>query len=161
MGAGLSLTCVVPPSRARWAKAAEAVLVVAGAGCSVDSGRDFRGSAGWYRIDNTDVPTDHVNFHPSSDHFLTSWGLIASMTSAFRKHVPHAGYDAVVTALFRNSQISGTLRGFVITSNIDGYFERAGVPASSIYEAHGAVNYLQCTSGGTVIRSNMPMVVLR
>ena len=128
---------MVPPSRARWAKAAEAVLVVAGAGWSVDSGPDFRGSAGWYRIDNTDVPTDHVNFHPK---FLTSWGLIISMTSAFRKHVPRAGCDAVVTALFRNSQKSGTLRGFVITSNTDGYFERAGVTASSIYEAHGAVN---------------------
>jgi NAD-dependent SIR2 family protein deacetylase len=153
----LGLSCVVPgplgeslASATSFFEAAEAVLTVAGAGCSVDSGLpDFRGSDGWYRIDNTDISMDHVDFHPGSDHFLTSWGLIASMTSAFRKHVPHAGYDAVVTALFRNSQISGTLRGFVITSNIDGYFERAGVPASSIYEAHGAVNYLQCTSVGT------------
>ena len=44
---------------------------------------------------------------------------------------------------------SGESNAFVITSNIDGFFERAGVPPASLYETHGTVHRFQCTSVGT------------
>jgi len=33
---------------------------------------------------------------------------------------------------------------FVITSNVDGHFQKAGFDDERIYEIHGSINYLQC-----------------
>ena len=44
---------------------------------------------------------------------------------------------------------SGESSAFVMTSNIDGFFERAGVPPASLYETHGTMHRFQCTSVGT------------
>ncbi len=34
---------------------------------------------------------------------------------------------------------------FVITSNVDGHFQKAGFAASRVYEVHGSIHYLQCS----------------
>ncbi len=75
-----------------------------------------------------------------------AWSLIGAMTDAFRAAEPHEGYAVITEALFRTAP---TPRAFVVTSNIDGYFSRAGVPEEFLFEAHGCVEFLQCTSVGT------------
>ena len=183
---------------------ADYVLVVAGAGASIDSNLpDFRGRGGWYSLGRTQsqengargdednrneelISMDHVDFHPDSPHLLTSWRLAVAMVHAFRHSVPHCGYLELVAALwglrgFQPANVAGTsinpsaatsplsasntpllpppstqppllsdpLNAFVITSNIDGYFERAGVPVDALYETHGTMDRMQCTSVGT------------
>jgi len=131
---------------------ADSVLVMAGAGCSMDSGLpDFRGRGGWYRLGDADVSMDHIDFHPGSVHLRTAWTLAASMVAAFQEHAPHNGYTSLVAALFpqRLQPTARRQRGFVVTSNIDGYFSRAGVPDQALFEAHGCVENLQCTTVGT------------
>jgi NAD-dependent SIR2 family protein deacetylase len=34
---------------------------------------------------------------------------------------------------------------FVLTSNVDGHFQRAGFSEGRIAECHGSINWLQCT----------------
>jgi len=38
---------------------------------------------------------------------------------------------------------------FVFTSNVDGHWKKAGVPAEKLIECHGTVDYLQCTENCT------------
>ena len=38
-----------------------------------------------------------------------------------------------------------TGKGFVLTSNVDGHFIRAGFDESIVEEIHGSINFLQCT----------------
>lgn len=92
------------------------------------------------------------------------------MVAAFRSHQPHAGYDRLAASLFPSTRASAVAkeqpanafrstaasddehlppRAFVLTTNIDNYFEASGVPTTSLLEAHGTVEYLQCTSVGT------------
>jgi NAD-dependent SIR2 family protein deacetylase len=33
---------------------------------------------------------------------------------------------------------------FVVTTNVDGHFQRAGFPAEQIWEMHGSIHQLQC-----------------
>jgi NAD-dependent SIR2 family protein deacetylase len=134
-----------------WIQTCDAVLVTAGAGCSMDSGLpDFRGRGGWYDMGESKIAMDNVDFKPSSEHLVSAWRLANAMLSAFHGAVPHEGYSALVDAIFRPSLVeSRTLDAFVVTSNIDGYFARAGVSEKYLYETHGCLNNLQCTTVGT------------
>lgn len=38
---------------------------------------------------------------------------------------------------------------FVFTSNVDGHFHKSGFDDASIYECHGSINHLQCSTGCT------------
>lgn len=128
-----------------------------------------------YQFDGKDMRMDQVDFKPASPHLLSSWNLIGAMVAAFRSHQPHAGYHRLVASLFPQtpgpapavtlaaSQTATVLkstalthaeeerypRAFVLTTNIDNYFEASGVPTALLLEAHGTVEYLQCTSVGT------------
>ena len=35
---------------------------------------------------------------------------------------------------------------FVVTSNVDGQFQKAGYPEERILEVHGSIHWLQCTT---------------
>ena len=44
---------------------------------------------------------------------------------------------------------------FVCTSNVDGYFFRAGYDSNKIYEVHGSVNNLQCMDKNCNIKNGI------
>jgi len=104
-------------------KRAPAVLIVAGAGMSVDSGLpSFRGKKGFYRVGkNNELKMDEVNFHENQNKgvdILKAWRYVVAMMSAFRDKRPHEGYDILLNTLKSKKDY------FVFTSNIDGYFKR-------------------------------------
>jgi len=145
-----------------------AVLVVAGAGFSCDSGlpyvyafthhtqtiththththtnRDFRGKKGFYRAGGTEISMEEVNFHEDQDgtDILRTWGYIVSMMSAFRNASPHLGYTYLLNMIKEKDY-------FVFTSNIDGYFIQSGFDPNRVCECHGNLNILQCSTVGS------------
>ena len=138
------------PLAARVAAAARAVrgaarlLVVAGAGMSVDSGLPaFRGEGGFYDFGGAQIAMTDVDLHPSGGKLEVAWAYLSSMLEAFETAAPHAGYALVVDRL-----LARVADGFVFTSNIDGYFRRAGLDDKRLYESHGSFDLLQCTSYG-------------
>ena len=145
---------------------ADAVLVVAGAGMSCDSGLpDYRGAEGFYRMGGQDVKMNMVDFHPERGaDFLLSMGFITTMIQDFRQKQPHEGYRVLhrlaqaksnpsssssSSSSLPSSSSSSSAQHFVLTSNIDAYFLRTGFEGTNVYESHGNCNLLQCTEGGT------------
>lgn len=121
---------------------AQAVLVVAGAGMSCDSGLpDFRGSKGFYKMGGKEISMEDVDFHDPKLR-PRAWGYITKMREAFLTAAPHQGYGAL------RRMLQGT-DFFVCTSNIDGYFARARFCALRLYECHGSLDWLQCSAVGT------------
>ena len=126
-------------------KEATSILILAGAGASVDSGLpDFRGAKGFYRYRDREIPMETINFHDDRGGDLAiSWGFILRMMNMFSTCKPHEGYD-LVRKICEQKNMKRESSTFVFTSNIDGYFERAGFDRDSVYECHGSTNYLQC-----------------
>lgn len=123
---------------------AEHILITAGAGMGVDSGLpDFRGNEGFW---NAYPPYRKLglNFYEMADPqvFLSDaalgWGFYGHRLELYRRTTPHRGFDI----LRRWSE--GMKSAFVLTSNVDGQFQKAGFSADRIYEVHGSLHFLQC-----------------
>lgn len=133
---------------AGWLRAADSLLITAGAGMGIDSGLpDFRGPAGLWaaypalgraRIDFTEIanPAAFVR-----DPRL-AWGFYGHRLALYRRTEPHGGFRELL-------ELAGRMRhgAFVFTSNVDGQFAKAGFPAGRICEIHGSIHHLQCADG--------------
>lgn len=124
---------------------ADALLVTAGAGMGVDSGLpDFRGNEGFWKA------------YPALAHSGTSfteiatpsafradparaWGFYGHRLRLYRETVPHEGFR-----LLRDFADDMPWGAFVLTSNVDGQFQKAGFKPSRIAEIHGSIHHLQC-----------------
>jgi NAD-dependent SIR2 family protein deacetylase len=126
---------------------AGALVVTAGAGMGVDSGvPDFRGDRGFWnayppyeRLGLTFV--DAANPAHFEDDPPFGWGFYGHRTVLYRATVPHRGFQ-----LLRAWAERFRLPVFVVTSNVDGQFQKAGFPPERILEVHGSIHHLQCTS---------------
>ena len=124
---------------------ADALIVAAGAGMSLDSGLpDFRGDAGLWRAYPA-LQDAGLSFERLASSAMLAqqpeivWGFFGHRLDLYRKTTPHAGY-AVLRAL-------GAARPqgvFVVTSNVDGQFVRAGFAHTQVLELHGSLHNLQC-----------------
>lgn len=130
---------------ARAIAAADALVITAGAGMGVDSGLpDFRGDQGFWkaypmyeRLGLSFV--DAANpYHFRSDPAF-GWGFYGHRTNLYRATVPHAGFT-----LLRDWIERFDLDHFVVTSNVDGQFQKAGFDEENILEVHGSIHHLQC-----------------
>ncbi len=140
-------------TNAAYARAAEevrraaALVISAGAGMGVDSGLpDFRGDHGFWkayppyeRLGLSFV--DAANPIHFDDDPPFGWGFYGHRTNLYRATVPHDGFRILLgwAARFR-------LPVFVVTSNVDGQFQRAGFPDERVLEVHGSIHHLQCTT---------------
>ncbi len=126
---------------------AEALVITAGAGMGVDSGLpDFRGDQGFWQA----YPmyqhlglsfVDAANpVHFGADPAF-GWGFYGHRTNLYRQTVPHQGF----TLLRQWGQAYGQ-ETFVVTSNVDGQFQKAGFSDQQILEVHGSIHHLQCTT---------------
>ena len=126
---------------------AEAFVITAGAGMGVDSGLpDFRGNQGFWQayppyarlglsfIDCANP--EHFERDPSF-----GWGFYGHRTNLYRDTVPHAGFHILMKWIERNRADY-----FVVTSNVDGQFQKAGFADDRILEVHGSIHWLQCTT---------------
>jgi len=131
-------------------KAADAIVFTSGAGLGVDSGLpDFRGPEGFWRAY---PPMKHLNLkfeEMSNPSWFTrdpalAWGFWGHRCDLYRRTVPHAGFE-IMKALGEEKERSG--KGyFIVTSNVDGQFIKAGFSERKLLEVHGSSQWMQCTS---------------
>lgn len=125
---------------------AKAIVITAGAGMGVDSGLpDFRGDKGFW---NAYPMYERLNLSfiqaANPEHFegdpKFGWGFYGHRTNLYRNTVPHIGFN-----LLRDWIERYELDYFVVTSNVDGQFQKAGFREDRILEVHGSIHHLQCT----------------
>ncbi|MEZ4483262.1 MAG: Sir2 family NAD-dependent protein deacetylase [Syntrophotaleaceae bacterium] len=112
----------------------------------VDSGLpDFRGPQGFWRaypmyqalgIDFVDAATP-VHFYNNP---AFGWGFYGHRMGLYRQTEPHRGFS-----LLRDWVARYSLKCFVVTSNVDGQFQKAGFEGEKILEVHGSIHHLQCS----------------
>ena len=126
---------------------AGALVVTAGAGLGVDSGLpDFRGDRGFWKayppyekLGLSFVDAANPAHFDQDPQF--GWGFYGHRTNLYRSTVPHAGFSLLLGWAERLR-----LPVFVVTSNVDGQFQKAGFHEDRILEVHGSIHHLQCTT---------------
>ena len=125
---------------------ADALLITAGAGMSVDSGLpDFRGGQGFWRA-YPPLEKLQISFEDMAQpHWFDSqpemaWAFYGHRQQLYRETKPHGGYG-----MLRDWARAMPAGHFVVTSNVDGAFEAAGFARDRILEQHGNIRRYQCT----------------
>jgi NAD-dependent SIR2 family protein deacetylase len=129
----------------RLIREAEVFIITAGAGMGVDSGLpDFRGNQGFWQayppysrlgLSFADCANpEHFDRDPSF-----GWGFYGHRTNLYRDTIPHKGFHIIKRWIEQNGA-----EYFVVTSNVDGQFQKAGYDENCIVEVHGSIHHLQC-----------------
>ena len=125
---------------------ADALLITAGAGMSVDSGvPDFRSPQGLWRA-YPPLAKLGLSFEQMAQPrwFASSpemaWAWYGHRQQLYHQTKPHGGYH-----ILRGWARAMTAGSFVVTSNVDGQFLAAGFSGQSLLEVHGSVHRRQCT----------------
>ncbi len=132
---------------ARALRGARALVVTAGAGMGVDSGLpDFRGDQGFWKAyppyERLGISfVDAANPAGFEGDPAFGWGFYGHRLHLYRDTVPHAGF-----AILRRWIEALGLEAFVVTSNVDGQFQKAGFDPDRIEEVHGSIHHLQCAT---------------
>lgn len=124
---------------------ATALVITSGAGMGVDSGLpDFRGDHGFWnayplyrRLGLSFVQAANPEHFERDPAF--GWGFYGHRSNLYRETTPHRGFQLLREWLDRFG-----LDFFVVTSNVDGQFQKAGFPEESVLEVHGSIHHLQC-----------------
>jgi NAD-dependent SIR2 family protein deacetylase len=134
----------------------DGVLIIAGAGMSVDSGIcTYRGTNGiWNRsiqVGNNNYSYDEISSLKMWKEFPElAWGFKAYFYKMMRNCEPHEGYYKLLDYV---RTINNNY--FICTSNIDNYFEHAGFDKDKIYEVHGTMKSLQCMDKKCSLRNGI------
>jgi len=120
---------------------ARRAVVFTGAGISTESGiPDFRSPGGiWTRM----APIDFSEFLASEEARRETWRRRFAMEETFRAAAPNRGHRAVAELVRCGKAAS------VITQNIDGLHQAAGVPDNQVIELHGNTTYAHCLDCST------------
>jgi NAD-dependent SIR2 family protein deacetylase len=124
---------------------AEAFVITAGAGMGVDSGLpDFRGDQGFWnaypaysRLGVSFVECANPQHFASDPRF--GWGFYGHRTNLYRETIPHEGFHIIQRWITQSGADY-----FVVTSNVDGQFQKAGYADERVCEVHGSIHWLQC-----------------
>lgn len=151
---------MTPLSHARKAiSEAEALLITAGAGMGVDSGLpDFRGDTGFWKAyppfaDKGIGFAEMANPKWFFNDPLVAWGFYGHRLQLYRQAMPHQGFQ-----LLLESALQMKHGYYVMTSNVDGQFQKAGFAPERIVEIHGSIHHLQCSAPcGEKIWSSMDL----
>ena len=128
------------------------ILILAGAGLGIDAGLpDYNGmhqmadeAAAKYDIPAYQI--EHPNFYKENPK--AAWGIKARVINMFLTKEPHKGYEKLKELHDKNNV-------FVVTSNIDDHFRKAGYDESRLYEIHGRLKILQCVNRSCNIKHNL------
>jgi NAD-dependent SIR2 family protein deacetylase len=74
-----------------------------------------------------------------SDDPAFGWGFYGHRANLYRDTIPHEGFHILKRWIEQNSADY-----FVVTSNVDGQFQKAGYDEDNIMEVHGSIHWLQC-----------------
>lgn len=113
----------------------------------VDSGLpDFRGDQGFWnaypmyaRLGLSFIDCANPEHFESNPAF--GWGFYGHRTNLYRETTPHDGFTIIKRWIERYHADY-----FVITSNVDGQFQKAGYADDRIVEVHGSIHHLQCST---------------
>lgn len=123
---------------------AQRILAYTGAGCSTESGiPDFRGPDGlWTKVDPEDFTIDR--FLSSRELRIRSWAMHhrGELWGARSSVSPNDAHVALT-----DMWVAGRLAG-VVTQNIDGLHQAAGLPPDAVAELHGSGRNALCMSCG-------------
>ena len=116
------------------------LLVFTGAGISTESGiPDFRGPNGvWTRVDPSEFTFD--KYVTQAETRIKSWEMRKG--SGVLDATPNAAHHALVE-LWKAKRLLG-----VVTQNIDGLHQAAGLPDEAVVELHGNVRTVDCLECG-------------
>ncbi|MBI5576299.1 MAG: NAD-dependent deacetylase [Deltaproteobacteria bacterium] len=126
---------------------ARALVIASGAGMGVDSGLpDFRGEKGFWnaypmyeRLGITFVGAANPAHFGRDPAF--GWGFYGHRANLYRSTEPHEGFR-----ILRGWVERFGLKKFIVTSNVDGHFQKAGFGEEDVLEIHGSIHHLQCLS---------------
>jgi NAD-dependent SIR2 family protein deacetylase len=122
---------------------ADAIAIFAGAGMGVDSGLEqYRGNNGlWTKsliINNKPVYYyDLMKPVAFKEQPELAWGLIGYLMEKYRITKPHIGFSILKDFLMHKEY-------FIVTSNTDQQFQKAGFSTKRIFEIHGSIFNTQC-----------------
>jgi len=121
---------------AAYLDASTRMVAFTGAGISTESGiPDFRSPGGlWSRM----APIEFGDFVRSVDMRREAWRRKIAMDADFRAARPNRGHRALA-ALVAAGRMSA-----IITQNVDGLHQAAGVPDEQVIELHGNTTYAHC-----------------
>lgn len=129
----------------RLLRSADALVIAAGAGMSADSGLPtFRGNDGFWKaypaLGQRGASFAEIASPATFEEDpQLAWGFYGHRLSMYRDAAPHAGY-ALLRGLARTLEHGA----FVVTTNVDGHFQRAGFAEDTVWEMHGTLHRLQC-----------------
>jgi NAD-dependent SIR2 family protein deacetylase len=112
---------------------------------SQDSGLPtFREHSGFWQLSSTDKQNkiklvDLATPSAFVANAKMAWGFYGQRYNLYKNTPPHNGYEM----LLKWTQ-SLNLKYRVITTNVDGHFQRAGFNPHWVIEKHGSINHLQC-----------------
>lgn len=129
---------------------ADVVVITAGAGMSADSGvatfRGINGVAEAYpalkkkKVTYTSLTTQEMfNKNPK-----LAWAFHGHCFNVYKDTKPHDGYFKLLELVKQKKDY------FVVTSNVDGAFQKAGFNKDKVYEIHGRLYKFQCNECGNV-----------
>jgi NAD-dependent SIR2 family protein deacetylase len=126
---------------------ADALLVTAGAGMSVDSGLpDFRSAQGLWcaypplaKLGLSFEQMAQPRWFASKPDM--AWAWYGHRQQLYRQTTPHAGHGLLLAWAQGMPAAS-----FVVTSNVDAQFRAAGFSERALLEVHGNVHRYQCTT---------------
>lgn len=117
---------------------ADGIVITAGAGMGVDGGiPDFRGASGLWSAEKDNF-MKFANGNAFHERPLEAWNFYIMRLITYSRFEPHQGY-------YDLKKLIDGKDSFVVTSNVDGHFERSGYDANKIYEIHGNLKYIQCS----------------
>ncbi len=125
-----------------WIDAAQRVTVLTGAGISTDSGiPDFRGPQGVWTLNPKAEKMSDIRYY-TADPEVRRLSWQSRLAHPAWTAAPNAGHHALAAL-----EQSGKLHA-LITQNIDGLHQRAGVSADKVIEVHGTLHTVMCLGCG-------------
>lgn len=129
---------------------ADVVVITAGAGMSADSGtatfRGIGGVADMYPALKKKKAT-YVSLTTQlifNENPKLAWAFHGHCFNVYKNTKPHEGYTKLLDLVQKKKDY------FVVTSNVDRAFHKAGYNPNKIYEIHGRLEKFQCTECGNV-----------
>jgi NAD-dependent deacetylase len=122
--------------------ASRRVIIFTGAGISTESGiQDFRSPGGlWHQWNPDELTFDKfMSSRASREHY---WGFSRAIWPTMAHAKPNAGHFAIAD-LYNLGKLDS-----VITQNVDGLHQAAGLPEDKVIELHGTLRWVSCLTCG-------------
>jgi NAD-dependent deacetylase len=120
----------------------EQIVVFSGAGTSTESGiPDFRGPKGiWAHVDPNELT--YQKFMASEAGRERHWDFSRRLWPIIAGAIPNPGHHAIAD-LYHMGKLD-----CIITQNIDGLYQKAGIPEEWVIEVHGTALWVTCLDCG-------------